>query len=91
MSLKYEPRCQVLVGAESQSEEDAPRVWWSGEVVKEAGEIFSVALAGNAKRPLQRVELHRSYLTESVYKVVLQMSIPSQIHQLVLHVSNNTG
>jgi hypothetical protein len=28
------------------------------------------------------------YLTESVYKVVLQQSIPAQIHQLVLYISN---
>ena len=32
-----------------------------------------------------------SYLTESVCKVVLQKSIAAQIHQLVLHVSNNKG
>ena len=32
-----------------------------------------------------------SYLTESVYLVVLQKSIPAQIPQLVLHVSDNKG
>ena len=29
------------------------------------------------------------YLTESVYKVVLQMSISAHIRQLILHMSNN--
>jgi len=33
----------------------------------------------------------RSYLTESVYKVVLQKSIPEQIRQLILYISNNKG
>ena len=32
-----------------------------------------------------------SYLTESVYKVVLQMSIPAQIRQRVLYISNDKG
>ena len=30
-------------------------------------------------------------LTESVYKVVLQKSIPAQILQLILYISDNTG
>ena len=29
------------------------------------------------------------YLTERVYKVVLQKSIPAQICQLILYISNN--
>ena len=33
----------------------------------------------------------RSYLTESVEKVVLQHSIPAQIRQLLLHISNQRG
>ena len=32
-----------------------------------------------------------SYLTESIYKVVLQKSIPAQIRQLILYISNNQG
>ena len=32
-----------------------------------------------------------SYLTESVHKVALQKSIPSQIRQDILHISNNKG
>ena len=32
-----------------------------------------------------------AYRTESVYKVVLQKSIPTQIRQLILYVSNNEG
>jgi len=36
------------------------------------------------------VSLH-FYLTESVYKVVLQKSIPAQIRQLILHICNNKG
>jgi len=31
------------------------------------------------------------YLSESVYKVVLQKSIPAQIRQLILYISNNKG
>ena len=31
------------------------------------------------------------YLTESVFKIVLQKSIPAQIRQLVLHIGNNQG
>ena len=34
---------------------------------------------------------NRIYLTESVYKVVLQKSIPPPIRQLILHISNNEG
>ena len=33
----------------------------------------------------------RLYLTESVYKVVFQKSIPAQIRQLIVYVSNNKG
>ena len=33
----------------------------------------------------------QSYLTESVYKVVLQKSIPTQIRPLILVISNNEG
>ena len=32
-----------------------------------------------------------AYLTESVYKLVLRKSIPAQIRQLILHISNNKG
>ena len=32
-----------------------------------------------------------SYLTESVYNVVLQKSIPAQIRQLFLYISNDRG
>ena len=35
--------------------------------------------------------LYYSYLTESVYKVGLQKSIPAHIRQLILDVSNNKG
>ena len=31
------------------------------------------------------------YLTESVYKIVVQKSIPAQIRQLTLYMSNNKG
>ena len=31
------------------------------------------------------------YLTESVYKDVLQNSIPAQIRQLILYISNDKG
>jgi len=31
------------------------------------------------------------YLTESVYKVVLQNSVPAQICQRILYISNNKG
>jgi len=33
----------------------------------------------------------QSYLTESVYKVVLQKSIPAQIRQLILCICNDEG
>ena len=33
----------------------------------------------------------RPYLTESVYQVVLQKSIPAQIRQLILYISNSKG
>jgi len=33
----------------------------------------------------------RSYLTVSVYKVVLQKSFPAKIRQLLLYISNNKG
>ena len=33
----------------------------------------------------------RTYLTESVYEVVLQTSIPAQIRQFILYISNNQG
>ena len=33
----------------------------------------------------------KSYLTESVYKLVFQKSIHTQIRQLILHVSNKNG
>jgi len=32
-----------------------------------------------------------SYLTESVYQVVLPKSIPAQIRQLIVHISKNKG
>ena len=32
-----------------------------------------------------------AYLTASVYKVVLQKSIPTQVRQLILYISNNKG
>ena len=32
-----------------------------------------------------------TYLTESVYKVVLQKSIPPQIRQLIPYISNDKG
>ena len=31
------------------------------------------------------------YLTESVFKIVLQKSTPAQIRQLILYISNNNG
>jgi hypothetical protein len=31
------------------------------------------------------------HLTQSVFKVVLQTPIPTQIRQLILHISNSTG
>ena len=31
------------------------------------------------------------YLTESVYKVVFKKSIPAQIRELIIYVSNNKG
>ena len=33
----------------------------------------------------------RFYLTENVHKVVLQKSMPAQIHQLILNISRNEG
>ena len=36
-------------------------------------------------------EVSFSYLTQSVFKVVLQKSIPTQIRQLILSVSNSEG
>ena len=33
----------------------------------------------------------RSYLTDSVYQLVLQKSIPIQLRQLILHISNSEG
>ena len=33
----------------------------------------------------------QSYLTESVFEVVLQKSIPTQISQLILYISNSKG
>ena len=51
------------------------------------GPIFFVGAAyllrGTA--PIPRRAHALSYLTESVYKVVLQESIPAQIRQLILH------
>ena len=35
------------------------------------------------------VAVCRSYLTQSVYKVVLQKSIPTEIRQLDLYISND--
>ena len=32
-----------------------------------------------------------SYLTESVYKIVLRKSSPLQIRQFILYISNDTG
>ena len=40
---------------------------------------------------LHRVDRVSIYLTESTYKVVLQKSIPPQIRQLILCISNNRG
>ena len=37
------------------------------------------------------VGVEQLYLTESVYKFVLQMSILAQIRQLVLYISNDKG
>ena len=31
----------------------------------------------------------RAYLTESVYKVVLQKSVPEQIRELIIYIGNN--
>ena len=36
-------------------------------------------------------EAHCVYLTQSVFKVVLQKSIPRQIRQLVLNISDGKG
>ena len=33
----------------------------------------------------------RSYLTETVYKVVLRKSIPAQIRQFILYISHDKG
>jgi len=33
----------------------------------------------------------RSYVIESVYQVVLSMSIPAHIRQLILHISDDEG
>ena len=35
--------------------------------------------------------LPQAYLTDSVYKVVLQKSTPPQIRQLIRYISNDTG
>ena len=35
--------------------------------------------------------MFRTYLTQRAYKVVLQKSIPAQIRQLILHVSDDQG
>ena len=32
-----------------------------------------------------------AYLTESVFKVIFRESIPTQIRQLIIHISNNKG
>ena len=37
------------------------------------------------------VQVLHFYLTERVNKVVLQMSIPAQIRQLIFYISNNKG
>jgi hypothetical protein len=42
-------------------------------------------------RPLLSSVRSKAYLTKSVDKVVLQKSIPTQIHQLILYISNSKG
>ena len=42
-------------------------------------------------RGIETLELHRIYLTESAYKVVLQKLIPVQIRQLIIYISNDKG
>ena len=42
---------------------------------------------GHVKDP----HCHLTYLTESVYRVVLQMLIPAQIRQFILYITHNNG
>ena len=67
----------------------------SGFRVQAVGETSSAAPDRNpptvvrAPAPPHTVVLPQSYLTESVDQAVLQNSIPAQIRQIILYVSND--
>ena len=54
----------------------------------------NVAITGakpGVTRHVATIQFSQVYLTQSVYKLVLQKSIPAQIRQLFLHLSNYNG
>ena len=43
------------------------------------------------KNEVRRIPSVQPYLTQSVFKVVLEKSIPTQIRQLILNIGDNKG
>jgi len=57
----------------------------------EGGVPPSTTLSALAPPERPRAAPHRPYLTEKVFKVILQKSIPSQFRQIIFYISNSKG
>jgi len=55
------------------------------------GETEDRELEETVQQPYEFLAGMHTYLTESVYKVVWQKSIPARIRQLILYISNDKG
>ena len=49
------------------------------------------SVVGHAGCRVQRDSVHEFYLTQSVFQVLLQSSIPTQIFQLMVNISDSEG